>query len=413
MIRKSTIKEIPVFLFSLYIVLSSYSIYMIVFPISSYIQMSLLGICAVIFLFYFSRNAVTLRVLLEPLIILALLLFTTLFNMTDFKTAFMCFIRFLMIYYAVAVMIMQGCDIMRALYRAIFCLMILFLVCYVVFDYIIPSAGLSVIYTKSTDIDGTTKLHAYANHFNIYFRWATSNRIMGLLLPRCSGFCWEPGQYQIYLNYVLMYLLYFDKTNDKMKKFRVALTIVSIITTTSTMGLFIMIILIVGAVLNFKSNIKFPMMVILSAIGIYLIFQLIAEKKMYSGESYGMRVSEFDLLGDILFNNSIFGSNVRTRSMANGILRFLWQYGYIALAMIAVILIYIFRKHVFINTKRQKVFFTVWLVLALFKEPIEYMNFTFVILSIVSLGNVLKNSSSYKSVAAVKKGGKLMEQPSL
>ena len=74
MIRKSTLKEIPVFLFSLYIVLSSYSIYMIVFPISSYIQMSLLGICAVIFLFYFSRNAVTLRVLLEPLIILALLL---------------------------------------------------------------------------------------------------------------------------------------------------------------------------------------------------------------------------------------------------------------------------------------------------------------------------------------------------
>ena len=287
-------KNLPIILFSLYLVLSSYSVYMVLFPISSYVQIATIGISFVIFLFYYMRHPINVRVLTQPVIIVSILLLTTLVNGSDLKGVFLLGIRLVLIYYVVSVFILKGYDLMYSLYKAIFLLAVIFLIFHLVFDYLLPQAGLSYFYSYSTNIEGITKQHIYAGHFNIYFRWETTTEIFGFKILRCSGFCWESGQYQIYLNYVLMYLLFFDEGREKHKIIRVIIIIAAIITTASTMGYIIALLLLSGAVLNLRSKIKFLILVIMAVFVAMLIYRLIIEKQEVATISYTARTSEFD-----------------------------------------------------------------------------------------------------------------------
>ena len=384
------VKNIPSILFSLFILLSSYSVYMVLFPALNYVRYVTPFICFVIFIFFYLRHSIKVRVLVEPFIVAFILLFLSFINGSNLVSTLLHVSNMLMIYYAVSVFILKEYDLMYSLYKAIFFLAVFFLVCYIVFDYLLPQAGLSYFFNYSTGLDGVSKKIVYTGHYNIYFRWATSTEIFGFKILRCSGFCWESGQYQIYLNYALMYLLFFDESRERCKTLRIIVISVAIISTASTMGYILALVLFSGAVLNMHSKIRYLLLITMAGVVALLIYQLIIEKQEVANVSYTARTSEFEYLSYILFNNGPLGKGLNTQIIVNGLLCFYWDFGYAAIGVSVLLIFYIFKSNPFFIHIRHKIFFIIWLLLSLFNEPIQYMNFTFAIVSIISLGVVLR-----------------------
>ena len=380
------IKNITVILFSFFLLFSSYSVYMALFPTLNYVRYLTPFVCFVFSIFYYLRHPINVRVLVEPLVVVTILMLLSFINGSNIIGMLMIAFNVLTIYYAVSAFILQGYDMMYWLYKVIFFLAVVFLVFYIVFDIFFPKAGLSYYYKMDT---GT---FIYSGHYNIYFRWATSTEIFGFKILRCSGFCWEPGQYQIYLNYALMYLLFFDEGRERCKILKIIVITIAIISTASTMGYIIAVALFAGIILNLNSKVKYFILIIISFIAVLLIFRLINEKQETSTFSYTTRASEFEYLSDVLFINGPFGKGLYSENIVNALLCFVWDYGYIAIGICVLLVFYIFNNNAFFLNNKHKVFFIIWFLFSLINEPIQYMNFTFAIVSFISLGVVIRKN---------------------
>ena len=113
------------------------------------------------------------------------------------------------------------------------------------------------------------------------------------------------------------------------------------------------------------------------------MLSIIQAKSVDSAYSFTNRTSELELITDIFFRNNIFGAaNIATNG-SNGLIRFLWAYGYLAIAAAVGIAVCIWKNKNLMELRRQKIVFFIWLVLSLFNEPIEYFNFTLLVVAIV------------------------------
>lgn len=383
-----------VYLYILYLILSSYSVYMVLFPIGSIVQIGSLVLSIITFL-YISHGKIQKKDFVFPLLVSLLFIAVSLLTTTDTFATIIRFARFTMIFYCVSILQRRDYDLLRIIYQWLYFLMTFYFFCYVLFDVLAPNFGLSYIRESIVNLDGIATYRVFENHFTFYIRWATSASFFGINIKRLCGFCWEAGQYQIYLNFVLMYLLFFDKSSNK-KKIKIVFTTLNIVLCTSSMGLLVMVAMYVIALMQQKNKILRVLCFIpLLAIGTFSILSIIQAKSVNSVYSFTNRTSELGLISDILFHNNIFGAENIIENSSNGLIRFLWAYGYVAIVAVVGIAVCIWKNKGFMNRWRQKIVFSIWLVLSLVNEPIEYFNFTLLIIALVIVDTLIWGNKKF------------------
>lgn len=97
-----------------------------------------------------------------------------------------------------------------------------------------------------------------ANVHNLFFSVCLSNNAFF----RNYGLFWEPGAYQIFLNFALIFEMFFA---DKMNKNRICIYIITIITTFSTTGYIALIIILLAYAIRYK-KIKHKVFILLPII---------------------------------------------------------------------------------------------------------------------------------------------------
>lgn len=382
--RISTVKMVNswVWFYIFCLILSSYSVYMIYFPITTIVHFVILCVSAITILL-FAKDGIQRNMFFIPMIALLLFTIASCFTTTDTISTISFCLRFLAIAYAVAFLYRRKFDLFRLIYQCLFFLMIFYFCCYVLFDLLFPNLGLSYIRTDFINLDGVPSYSIYENHYNIYLRWVTTTSLLGINIKRLAGFCWEAGQYQIYLNFILMYLLFFERM-AKNKKIKILFTILNIILCGSSMGYLLAVSLIVIFLMQQKNRIvRILCFVPLIVIGGIMFIYIIKTKSIAASYSYTNRMAELELITDILFRNNIFGAKTISINGSNGLIRFLWSYGYLAVAVVLYIARCIWKSKSIMNLRIQKMVFSLWLLLSFMNEPIEYFNFTFLIIAIV------------------------------
>lgn len=364
-----------------YLVLSSYSVYMYLNPkIATPIQLGMLLI-SMLTLLRFYKTGIKKSLLFIASAVVGLFTAVTVVTTVDTFSTVLLGLRFLMILMCVFVFLKRNQDILTIIYQVLFFLMIFYFCCYVIFDLLAPGLGLTTIREPIVNRDGISTFVVYECHFGFYYRWATSASFLGIKIKRFSGFCWEPGMYQIYLNYILMYLLFFDKAQKRNWK-RIGFTLLNVVLCTSSMGYLVAVFMLMIALMLQKNKVlRVVCFIPLSIIGFMAIRNIIVTKNIEAVYSFSNRTSELSLISDVLFRNSILGEAVSSQISSNGLIRFLWSYGYLAVAVCVYIGICIGTNNSRMCMMRQKMAFTIWLVLSLVNEPIEFFSFTFLIIA--------------------------------
>lgn len=398
-LKVSNQKTIWNYFYILYLILSSYSVYMVVFPIGTTVQLGAMAI-SVITMGLYLRDGILRKMFFFPLGILLLFTGASLFSTVDTYATLMIFARFCLIFYCVAILMRREIDIFRIIYRCLFFLMTFYFCCYILFDILAPELGLSYISLNIINLNGVNTKVIYENHFDIYIRWANSVQFFGVEIKRLCGFCWEAGQYQTYVNFVLMYLLFFDK-HSKNKVFKILFTVLNVVLCGSSMGYLIAVVLFAVKMSLQKNKVLrilcfFPLL----AVGGFAVLSIIQEKSVDGVYSFTNRTAELELMSDILFKNNPFGCENITSNNSNGLIRFLWAYGYLAVAAVVGIVVSILKNKGKILQIRQKFVFLLWLVLSLCNEPIEYFNITLLIVAFVIVDNLQfgKQANTVKSM---------------
>ncbi|KIA93820.1 hypothetical protein OC25_11180 [Pedobacter kyungheensis] len=219
---------------------------------------------------------------------------------------------------------------------------------------------------------------------------------------RLCGLAWEPGVWQLFLNLNLILIL-----SSKRPTKEVILSIISIVFTFSTTGLFIMVFILAANVL-YLSPIKRAKTLIIPAILFFFLFSLISsninEKLSGSGAtSSSVRFGDFYVGLEMLKRSPIIGEDPKTTfnssdllilntreriwndavegdksgyldaEMVNGFMIFLLDFGLIAGGYL---LYKAFCFNLFENKKIRNVFICV-IIIALFSEPISRTGFFF------------------------------------
>lgn len=135
-------------------------------------------------------------------------------------------------------------------------------------------------------------------------------------------------------------------------------------------------------------------------IGVLVVQSILVAKSVESSYSYLNRTSELSLILDVLFKNPVLGNAVIKQNGSNGLIRFLWSYGYLAVGAVCFIGFCIVKNRNRISLTQQKLAFAIWWLLVLINEPIEYFNFTFLIVAfvIIDTSAAKRKNKNYSSI---------------
>ena len=168
-----------------------------------------------------------------------------------------------------------------------------------------------VVYNQSTDLyfvstQGAEKLVTKTYNYLFFFQQKHTFNFFGIELIRNQGWFWEPGVNQVYLNI----LLYLEGFVFKRGKWMIPLIVFAIITTYSTTGIFLMIIILFFIFI--KSIKRNPIIYIF--LGILIIYPLyylaksnIENKSIENASSMNKRIFDFVQPLSIASKNPISG----------------------------------------------------------------------------------------------------------
>ena len=246
-----------------------------------------------------------------------------------------------------------------------------------------------------------TQIKPYCDTF-LYLELVFRDPVYGIVGGlRNSGIYWEPGMYQVYLNFALLFVLY--AVNEMPVGKKIALIIylaATIMTTGSITGILLCAILIaVYVILGSKRFVvKLFGGVILLAVAIYsstLVFGLI-QSKLTLGTSFTYRLRDIFFGLEVFNTNPIIGHGISNdvyenmskiyygagREVSNGLMVVLIDFGIIGalLYIIGIFNFFGFLKHNL--NKRCAIAFLIWFVISINTEPITLNSFCFFILGI-------------------------------
>lgn len=135
---------------------------------------------------------------------------------------------------------------------------------------------------------------------------------------RNSGFCYEPGKFQFFINLALYFIL-FCKTNIKYINIKFLILMITLITTMSTTGIIMGVIIIICYIFNKKNNIEKRFIFISVLIGLFIImiffyeqaYEVLIKKLQFNRDTktfdYGSGKTR---LNDIKLDLEIFKLNI-------------------------------------------------------------------------------------------------------
>ena len=171
-------------------------------------------------------------------------------------------------------------DIFKASANTIFVIACFFLICYIGFDL-----GVLGIEGKIISINIPTGTSFKSTDFtcfcNFYFRWDNVARpVLGMPITRANGFFRECGEYQIFLNFALLYYWFIEQ--EKRNLIKEIILVLSVISTASTMGILILLCLGVLKIMRQCKKTKMPSWVFIVICAVLAIMALLVLKEKFS-----------------------------------------------------------------------------------------------------------------------------------
>lgn len=239
----------------------------------------------------------------------------------------------------------------------------------------------------------------YKVFFGFHYHWQEVEWFFGRVARNNSIF-WEPGVFQIYIDFAIFYNLFLLK---RIKKSALLILSLSILSTFSTTGIILAVALFIIRFLMSKPKIlfvkflKFLTSFLLLILGIYLSVVLFNQKVNNGSESFALRYNDLFVGLQLFYDKPVFGwgflNNTEyerilgTSNNSNGLVSNLFQLGIFGL-LFHFIPIYFAAKKYFNN-------FRLWSILAFLlyyfvqsaTAPLVYSNFfiVFVCLGIFAL----------------------------
>lgn len=237
----------------------------------------------------------------------------------------------------------------------------------------------------------------YISYGNLYFEQGYANQQFGLSMYRMTGPFWEPGVYQIFLNYALYKYAFKENVN----KFIPTVLIVDLFLTMSAAGWLCAIGILVFRLssskrVTFKSKILISTLLII--VGIFAALFVISAKfsETYANKSSAfIRINDFLLAAELFIENPIFGTGFNNTKpfelrnsyntttylgSSNGFMTIAYSTGIIGLIFVLLpFIICASRTHKFDKCKR--VFYTCMILFFNFVEPVYYFPFMLYVLA--------------------------------
>lgn len=247
----------------------------------------------------------------------------------------------------------------------------------------------------------------YFSYGGIYYDQGYSNIQFGMNLNRMTGPFWEPGVYQIFLNYALYRYVVIEKSN----KFVIALLLFDIFFTMSASGWLCAIVIIVIGIAKspkFTNKSKIFIFIFLSLFGgiatKFVLFSKFSETFSNKSSAY-IRMNDFLLGLKIFIENPILGigfNNTEPFMMrntyndtgilgsSNGFMTIAYTTGIVGMVFVLLPFIYNIIKR---KKKRYKsVLYFIMIVFFNFSEPVYYFPFMMYIL-VKEYRKAFKNST--------------------
>ena len=385
-VNKIKIKEIYIYFILVLIFYTSGSIYNFVFYNLNEKIKFIFCICASLSIFVCSRKEIhSLFVFIAGSLFLVL---WAILGNAYLDNIFTTFIRILSVYIFLLFCENKKIDILEYLYKVIFLIAIIYLIAWMLFDYgPFSKFGTSLVVeiNKNMGYESSGKW-IYTNFFNIYFRWKNERKVLGMTIYASNGPFWEPGLYQIYLNFALWYGLLHQK---KINYLKIIILIIAVISTTSTTGIFLLFIIL--GVFFYKKMEKKTAVCFLIPIGLvlYKIFTYVWNEKMINSlTNIQSRYNDTIFLVEKCLEHPIFGNGMGNTPAFNALLLYVVDFGILGFVLF---LFYILKLFTDKNELAQKIVLTFWLILSLINEPIGYHSLVALILIMLYKTVIRKN----------------------
>ena len=262
----------------------------------------------------------------------------------------------------------KGISINDYIYRVLVALAIITLLFYFLAEIIKFPMSYFVVYSGNS--------YRYYNYYEIFFTYYYNQ-----VLPRLSGLFWEPGVYQIYLNWALFLYIFEEKENKR----ELLVLLSSIILTKSTSGYCIAAVLMVVYINKSRFFSKKNRM-LLTIVGITfasIISAVVVYKKVQTtgNDIYGSAFLRFSDISNGLsiffkypFTGVGFGNetefmelDIHGRGISNGLISYAYMTGIIGL----VIALYPFFRNIRISSyKLRQWIWTIMILIFNSTEPI-------------------------------------------
>lgn len=263
----------------------------------------------------------------------------------------------------------QDVNLLKVIYDVVVVIAIIYLFFYVFYDY-----GLSGIKPVMVPlVDETGKKLNFYSYSGIYFRWQNYRPILGYQLIGSNGPFHEPGMYQILLNFALVYMWF---TGVREKKYKAVVLITAIISTTSTMGILIMISTVFWKNMDGKKakNVMWKIILYGSGVG-FLSLMLMIEKA--STASMSSRIQNLLYNLQLLQKNPLWGCGI-TQNTWNALLGYFVNFGLLGLVPVLLFL-YGNWNGIFSKKWNGKCAYLIWWLGSMINEGIGYLSFMFVL----------------------------------
>ncbi|NLN49469.1 MAG: O-antigen ligase family protein [Clostridiales bacterium] len=221
---------------------------------------------------------------------------------TNFDVAIKLTVLMLCVFIGINVIKSSAIDYLSVLANIIKFFMYLSFVVYVL---ILLGVNLPQVYISELDYYSTL----YLGVENIADGLAGS----GITLPRSFGIFCEPGLYQIFLNYLIIFILFIKKKRSKKDLLQLIFIVINIVLTFSIIGYVVAVCLIFLFIFLRQNKLMSKILLImLYIIVIAFVFPIISDFlrfKMTTG-SFETRTADITLGLDVLFDNFWFGTGL-------------------------------------------------------------------------------------------------------
>lgn len=291
------------------------------------------------------------------------LAFLNIINNGNMSEYFGIFLRLIGVYIFCLYCLKNNVDTLKLLYKFSLLCAIIYFICFLLFDIgPLQDNGNLVVVNEQV----------FTNYYNIYYRWHDLRKVFGLTFNSCNGPFSEPGLYMIWLNYGLIYELFFKERPNYVIAF---FFIVTVITTTSTMGA-ILVCVIIGTYLYFFGGKYMRIMTLIPCVyAVYFVVLFIWNERINSRiESVVGRIGDIYVMINGIIRHPIIGNGIGSFKTTNSFFSLWYDFGIIGMMVMGIFMVCIGKSKAELKVKLVVL---IWLILSLFDEPIIYTNLFF------------------------------------